>query len=183
MKKFRLLGLILTLCMCFAVAMPAWAADDNTAQIDGNTVHHMLPYPPSFSTPVEPYSTSKPTVGWDFATNGTYYGDFWSTHSTLYTDCYFYLGTYLKMSFSCLGEVPYLPFRIGARCLTCDHKDLGILGSFTTGAVGEGVSDSVKLYGGKNHTGHYVYFYITNDQNNAGGLKGKLEGSFSIDSY
>ncbi len=29
MKKSRLLGLILTLCMCFAIAMPAWAADDN----------------------------------------------------------------------------------------------------------------------------------------------------------
>lgn len=28
MKKFRLLGLIFTLCMCFAIAMPAMAADD-----------------------------------------------------------------------------------------------------------------------------------------------------------
>ncbi len=60
MKKFRLLGLILTLCMCFAIAMPAWAAVDSTAQIGGSTVHQMLPYPPELPSEkdtIKPYGT------------------------------------------------------------------------------------------------------------------------------
>lgn len=183
MKKFRLLGLILTLCMCFAIAMPAWAAVDSTAQIGGSTVHQMLPYPPEFEDGIDPYGAEPPTEGWDFKKEGTYYGSFWSTHTTLYTDRYFYLGTYLEMKISCTGELPNMSFGIGAKCMYCDD-DLGSLGDFSTGEVGSvPVTNSVRLYGGTKHTGHYVYFYITNDQDNAGGLKGKLEGSFSINSY
>ena len=168
MKKFRLLGLILTLCMCFAIAMPAWAAVDSTAQIGGSTVHQMLPYPPELPSEkdtIKPYGTEPSAQGWDFAKDGMYRGSFRFSSGPIYTNNCFYTADMYWCKIVCSGEESNIPFYLGNYCVTCDSF-IGLGNRYETPkSTWDSIEVIEKMYAGNRHAGHYLCPYIDKEHN------------------
>lgn len=168
MKKYSVRSLVLAFCLCFMVAMPAWAAVDSTAQIGGSTVHQMLPYPPELPSEkdtIKPYGTEPSAQGWDFAKDGIYDGRFSIYEGPIYTNKCFYIADMYWCRIACSGEDAYIPFSLCNYCVTCGRHIKTVNSYETPKTWGHSIDAIEKMYAGNSHAGHYLCPYIDKEYN------------------
>lgn len=181
MKKFRLLGLILTLCMCFAIAMPAWAADGSAAN-DDVAVYTSEADSDNNDSSIEPRSTDLPKYEWNLIGLGDYEGSFNELRtSTMYTSRYF--TPTFSYIFNVTSGAPRRSFVTGVYCLDCGYA-AQTSGSYYTPDTPYNMKHTYgDILSSSSHGTHRCAPFVRNTSNSSGGSLIAINGNVVVSRY
>lgn len=171
--------LFLALCLCMVMAVPTFAADDDTNVDVSSIISELKAYTPGDNQGIQPYSTSIPGAEWVFSDSGDYTGYFYDLRdSRMYTNYYFKSGFAYQVR--CSAQAPRRSFTYGVRCIECrDDVQIGVT-EYTPDTPNTMSGWTYASFFNNPHTGHKCVPYVENTSNGWGESKIPMKGEIFV---